>query len=310
MRKHGNETVREKKVSRRSLLKGAALGAAAAALPSAGAEASVWEAFFQKHFQELNTRDMEKVITRLEKEYAESYGKEIKVSATGPLPGVLFGYGLDISRCIGCRRCVYACVEENNQSRNPQIHWITVLRFKKGDKWINDLENADKYYNPDKVPEPGYFYMPTQCQQCENPPCVKACPTQATWSEDDGIVVVDYNWCIGCRYCMAACPYGARHFNWTRPGLPKEEIQTQTHYLGNRPRYSGVVEKCTFCIQRTRNKPGQYPACVEICPVGARKFGNLLDPKSEIRYCIENKRIFRLKEDLNTHPKFFYFFAT
>lgn len=310
MKKHGKETVREKKVSRRTLLKGAALGAAAAALPPAAAKASIWEAFFQKHFQELNARDLEKIIARLEKEYAEKYGKEIEVSAQEPLPGVLFGYGLDIARCIGCRRCVYACVEENNQSRDPQIHWITVLRFKKGDKWVNDLENADKYYNPDKVPEPGYFYMPVQCQQCENPPCVKVCPTQATWSEDDGIVVVDYNWCIGCRYCMAACPYGARHFNWTRPGLPREEIQTQTHYLGNRPRYSGVVEKCTFCIQRTRNKPGQYPACVEICPVGARKFGNLLDPKSEIRYCIENKRIFRLKEDLNTHPKFFYFFAT
>ena len=310
MRKRGKETVREKKVSRRSLLKGAALAAAAAAFPAAGAEASIWEAFFQKHFQELNALDMEKVITRLEKEYAESYGKEIKISATEPLPGVLFGYGLDISRCIGCRRCVYACVEENNQSREPQIHWITVLRFKKGDKWVNDLESADKYYNPDKVPEPGSFYMPTQCQQCENPPCVKACPTQATWSEDDGIVVVDYNWCIGCRYCMAACPYGARHFNWTKPGLPAEEINTQTHYLGNRPRYNGVVEKCTFCIQRTRKEQGQYPACVEVCPVGARKFGNLLDPQSEIRYCIENKRIFRLKEDLNTHPKFFYFFAT
>jgi molybdopterin-containing oxidoreductase family iron-sulfur binding subunit len=310
MRKRGKETVREKKVSRRSLLKGTALAAAAAAFPPVGAEASVWEAFFQKHFQELNARDMEKVITRLEKEYADNYGKEMKVSATEPLPGVLFGYGLDISRCIGCRRCVYACVEENNQSREPQIHWITVLRFKKGDKWVNDLESADKYYNPDKVPEPGSFYMPTQCQQCENPPCVKACPTQATWSEDDGIVVVDYNWCIGCRYCMAACPYGARHFNWTKPGLRAEEINTETHYLGNRPRYNGVVEKCTFCIQRTRKEQGQYPACVEICPVGARKFGNLLDPESEIRYCIENKRIFRLKEDLNTHPKFFYFFAT
>jgi len=310
MKKQPKKSVREKKVTRRSLLKGGALAAAAAALPPGDAKASVWEAFFQKHFLELNARDLEKIVARLEKEYAQEYGKEIKIAANKPLPGVLFGYGLDISRCIGCRRCVYACVEENNQSRDPQIHWITVLRFQKGDKWVNDLESADKYYNPEKVPEPGYFYMPTQCQQCENPHCVKACPTQATWSEDDGIVVVDYNWCIGCRYCMAACPYGARHFNWTKPGLPAEEINTQTHYLGNRPRYNGVVEKCTFCIQRTRKEQGQYPACVEICPVGARKFGNLLDPESEIRYCIENKRIFRLKEDLNTHPKFFYFFAT
>jgi Fe-S-cluster-containing dehydrogenase component len=310
MRKKAERTARETKLSRRNLLKGAALGAAAVALPPSDAKASIWEAFFQKHFQELNDRDMEKIIARLEKEYADKYGKDINISVNKPIPGVLFGYGLDIARCIGCRRCVYACVEENNQSRGPQIHWITVLRFKKGDKWVNDLENADKYYNPANVPEPGYFYMPTQCQQCQNPPCVKACPTQATWSEDDGIVVVDYNWCIGCRYCMAACPYGARHFNWTKPGLPTGEINTETHYLGNRPRYSGVVEKCTFCIQRTRNEPGEYPACVEICPVGARKFGNLLDPNSEIRYCIGNKRIFRLKEDLNTHPKFFYFFAT
>jgi len=121
-------------------------------------------------------------------------------------------------------------------------------------------------------------------------------------------VVVDYNWCIGCRYCMAACPYGARHFNWAEPNIPPDELNPETHYLGNRPRYKGVVEKCTFCIQRTR--AGKYPACVEVCPVGARKFGNLLDPKSEIRYCIENKRVFRLKEDLNTYPKFYYFFAT
>ena len=219
---------------------------------------------------------------------------------------MLFGYGLDLSRCIGCRRCEYACVDENNQSKDPQVHWIQVLRFKKGEKWV-DLEESEKYYNPELVPEKEYFYMPVQCQQCENPPCVRACPTQATWKDPDGIVVIDYNWCIGCRYCMAACPYGARHFNWTEPGRKPEEINPQTHYLGNRPRVKGVVEKCTFCIQRTRN--GRYPACVEACPVGARKFGNLLDPNSEIRYAIEHKRVFRLKEGLNTNPKFYYFFA-
>jgi len=310
MTKNREKTVRENKVSRRTVLKGAALGAAGIALPARDASASIWDAFFQKHFTELNARDLEKVLGRLEQEYQKKYDKNIEVTANKALPGVSFGYGLDLSRCIGCRRCVYACVDENNQSRTPQIHWITVLRFKKGDKWINDLENADKYYNPSKVPEEGAFYMPTQCMQCERPPCVKSCPTKATWKEDDGIVVVDYNWCIGCRYCMAACPYGARHFNWAAPKIPKDEINTKTHYLGNRPRYVGVVEKCTFCIQKTRNEPGQYTACVEVCPVGARKFGNLLDPESEIRYLMKHKRIFRLKEDLNTQPKFFYFFAT
>lgn len=293
-------------LDRRTFLKGVALGLAGTALPLNKADASFWESFFQKHFKEMNDAEIKQVLGRLEREYEEKYKKVIKVGNQKAMPGVIFGYGLDLSRCIGCRRCVYACVEENNQSRDPQIHWISVLRFKKGEKWV-DLVESEKYYNPEKVPEEGYFYMPVQCQQCKNPPCVRACPTQATWKEPDGIVVIDYNWCIGCRYCMAACPYGARHFNWTDPGRKSGEINPQTHYLGNRPRYKGVVEKCTFCIQRTRN--GRYPACVEACPVGARKFGNLLDPNSEIRYAIEHKRVFRLKEDLNTYPKFYYFFA-
>ena len=281
-------------LDRRTFLKGVALGLAGTALPLNKADASFWESFFQKHFKEMNDAEIKQVLGRLEREYEEKYKKVIKVGNQKAMPGVIFGYGLDLSRCIGCRRCVYACVEENNQSRDPQIHWISVLRFKKGEKWV-DLVESEKYYNPEKVPEEGYFYMPVQCQQCKNPPCVRACPTQATWKEPDGIVVIDYNWCIGCRYCMAACPYGARHFNWTDPGRKSGEINPQTHYLGNRPRYKGVVEKCTFCIQRTRN--GRYPACVEACPVGARKFGNLLDPNSEIRYAIEHKRVFRLKED-------------
>lgn len=296
----------ELSINRRTFLKGAALGLAGTALPLNKADASFWDAFFQKHFSEMNDEEKKKVIKRLEKEAEQKYKKAITIGNEKPLPGVLFGYGLDLSRCIGCRRCVYACVDENNQSKDPQIHWITVLRFKKGEKF-SDLEESEKYYNPPKVPERDYFYMPVQCQQCENPPCVRSCPTQATWKEPDGIVVVDYNWCIGCRYCMAACPYGARHFNWTEPGRKPEEINPNTHYLGNRPRFRGIVEKCTFCIQRTRK--GRYPACVEACPVGARKFGNLLDPNSEMRYLIEHKRVFRLKEDLNTNPKFYYFFA-
>ena len=163
------------------------------------------------------------------------------------------------------------------------------------------------YYDPAAVPQKDKYYMPVQCQQCRQSPCTKVCPVQATWQEKDGLVVVDYNWCIGCRYCMAACPYGARHFNWAEPSIPKPELNPATHYLGNRPRPKGVVEKCTFCIQRVR--AGRYPACVEVCPVGARKFGNLLDPDSEIRYIIENKRVYILKEELNTQPKFFYYYG-
>ena len=144
-----------------------------------------------------------------------------------------------------------------------------------------------------------------QCQQCDNPPCVKACPVKATWKEPDGIVVIDYDWCIGCRYCMAACPYWARHFNWTEPQIPAEQLNPATNYLGNRPRMKGVVEKCHFCTQRTRK--GRQPACQEACPTGARVFGNLLDPSSEIRYILANKKVFRLKEELGTEPKFWYY---
>ncbi|MBN2654157.1 MAG: 4Fe-4S dicluster domain-containing protein [Nitrospirae bacterium] len=293
-------------LDRRTFLKGAALGAAAMALPPADADAGFLESFFQKHFREMSDEEIKKVIDRLEKDYSKQFSKEVKVKATKPMENVVFGYGLDIGRCIGCRKCVQACVEENNQSRDPQIQWISVLKMKKGAK-MADFQTADKYYQPEQVPEPGYFYLPVQCQQCEDPPCVKVCPTKATWKEKDGIVVIDYNWCIGCRYCMAACPYGARRFNWGTPNVPAEQLNPNTHYLGNRPRPKGSVEKCTFCIQRTRE--GRYPACVEACPVGARKFGNLADPNSEIRKAMEHFRVFRLKEDLNTKPQFFYFFG-
>ena len=227
------------------------------------------------------------------------------MSATPAQEGVLFGYALDISRCIGCRRCVYACVDENNQSRAPQVHWIKVLEMEK-DKGVN-LHHADQYYDREVVPHPGKFYFPVACQQCENPPCVKACPVSATWKEPDGIVTIDYDWCIGCRCCVTACPYGARSFNWAEPHLEPDELNTKTEYLGNRPRTRGVVEKCTFCLQRARK--GLYPACVEVCPVGARKFGNLNDPDGELRYIIENKRCFILKEELNTQPKFLYYYG-
>ena len=169
---------------------------------------------------------------------------------------------------------------------------------------MDDLGHGDATFQHE-VPAEGAFYLGTQCFQCANPPCVEVCPVGATWQEPDGITVVDYDWCIGCRYCMAACPYWARRFNWAEPAVPAREVNPNQHYLGNRARKSGVVEKCTFCIQRTRE--GRLPACAEACPTGARVFGNLLDPDSEIRWVLENKQVFRLKEDLHTEPRFWYF---
>ena len=280
------------------------LAGAAGLLGMIAVSSCTWQEFFQNNFRRMSKEEIEQTVHRLQEEYKKKYGKEFVVGTEAPLDATLFGYGLDIQRCIGCRRCVYGCVEENNQSRDPQIQYIRVLRFKDGNM---DLEQSDIYYDPEEVPEKGYYYMPVQCQHCANPPCTKVCPVQATWTEPDGIVVVDYNWCIGCRYCMAACPYMGRWFNFTDPGIPKDQVNPNTHYLGNRPRMRNVVEKCTFCIQRVRQ--GIYPKCVEVCPVGARKFGNLLDPNSEISKIIKTKRVFRLKEELNTQPKFYYFFS-
>jgi Fe-S-cluster-containing dehydrogenase component len=283
-------------LTRRKFIAGSATAAAAWILTGCGV----------KRLYEMPRERLRTAVQDLERRYNESHNTKITISDAPALPGVEFAYALDLSRCVGCRRCVYACVDENNQSRDPQVHWIRVLAMEK-EKGI-DFSHADPYYQPEKVPEEGRFYVPVACQQCRNSPCTKVCPTGATWTEPDGIVVIDYDWCIGCRYCMAACPYGARHFNWAEPKIPDAAVNTKTHYLGNRPRPKGVVEKCTFCIQRTR--AGRYPACVEVCPVGARKFGNLLDKDSEIRYIIENKRVLVLKEELNTVPRFFYFYAT
>jgi molybdopterin-containing oxidoreductase family iron-sulfur binding subunit len=297
----------EASVDRRSLLISTGLTAMAAVSASvAGASTGFVERLLRKRFAELGPERKAEILDQLEREYSARYGREVTVADTPPMDGVEFAYGLDIARCVGCRRCVYACVHENNHSREPQIHWIRVLRMEKA-RGI-ELAESTAYYEPEAVPEPDAFYLPVACQQCRNPPCVKVCPVKATWQEPDGIVVIDSDWCIGCRCCMSACPYGARHFNWSEPKIPSEELNPNTHYLGNRPRPNGVVEKCTFCIHRTRK--GRYPACVEICPVGARKFGNLLDEASEMRYLMREKRVFVLKEELNTMPRFYYFYAT
>lgn len=284
----------------------AALGAAAVASdPADDGRPTAMDAMaelFQDHYKKMSDSEIAAAVERLERKYKAKYDVDVQVGTTPPIPGVVFGYAINISKCKGYRECVRACMEENNLPRDAEIQYIRVLEISQGTR---NLEASDHYFNPDEVPQEGKFYLPVQCHQCDNPPCVTACPVEATWMEPDGVTVIDYNWCIGCRYCMTACPYWARHFNWKEPHLEAEEINPITDYLSNRPRPKGVIEKCTFCLQRTRR--GQLPACHEACPTGARVFGNLLDPNSEVRQVLATKTVFRLKEELNTEPKFWYY---
>ncbi|UWG49087.1 Fe-S-cluster-containing dehydrogenase component [Halanaeroarchaeum sp. HSR-CO] len=320
---------------RRHVLKATA-GAATFAIGGVAASQQPEAAdLLQKHYKKMDATEREQLVDRLESRLQEEYDTpEIEVSTTKPPDDTVFGYALNVEACIGCRQCVYACADENNISReteeNPasnQLHWIRVLRFEdseievdpEGDGPIGmdvssefgdvsagvDWEESDHYYDPEAVPEEDAWYLPVQCQQCEDPSCTEVCPVQATWKEKDGIVVVDYDRCIGCKYCVTNCPYDARRFNFSHPELPDDEVNPEMHYLGNRPRPGEVVEKCTFCVQRTRE--GEYPACVDACPVGARKFGNLLDESGEIRTILDEKPVFRLRPELGTEPKFFYF---
>ncbi len=299
-------------LTRRSFLRtGAAAAGGVAAFAAAlsplrelaSTDAPDLSGFLRKHYKELSPQEMEETLERIRRKVEDRFGVRPHLRDLKPADGVEFAYALNLSRCIGCRKCVHACVAENNQSRSPEIQYIRVIEMPRG---TFDVERGDHRYDRPTVPDAGHFYLPVQCHQCANPPCVKVCPVEATWQEPDGVTVIDYDWCIGCRYCEAACPYWARRFNFAKPGLPKDQLNPNMGYLSNRPREKGVMEKCHFCLHRTR--AGKMPACAEVCPTGARKFGNLLDPKSEVSEILKSKRVFVLKEEVGTLPRFFYYF--
>jgi molybdopterin-containing oxidoreductase family iron-sulfur binding subunit len=302
----------EKQCGRRDFLKGAAKFAAiggAAMLSGCSTEmlgsreelSLRFREYFKKNYRLMTQEEKDETVRRLERLAKLGDGVNIQMSATAPVENVLFGYAFNVTRCEGFMECVKACVKENNLDRQSNTQYIRIFEIEHG-KMSPEVGDG-KYFH--QVPVADHFYMGVQCYHCQDAPCTKACPVKATWTEPDGIVVVDYDWCIGCRYCIAACPYYGRRFNWNKPVVPEEEMTKKQHYLGNRMRGRGQMEKCTFCVQRSRQ--GRLPACVEACPTGARVFGNLLDPDSEIRFVLKNKKVFRWKEDLGTDPKFWYF---
>jgi len=290
-----------------NLLRATALGATAAALPACGPTFDDFRLaeLFPRHYQDMSTAQLEEVVAQLEDQIFKQYRKRPVIHTDPPKDGVRWVMTLDLSACLGCGQCAQGCFEENNQGRDPEIKWITMLRSPDVKVWR--LHHTETFTRPVTDIDDNKFYLPVGCQQCDHPACVRACPINATWKEPDGVTVVDYNWCIGCRYCMAACPYDARKFNWAPPKIPVNDLNTFMHYLGNRPRPYGVVEKCTFCVQRVR--AGYEPACVAVCPVGARRFGDLNDESSGVSLIVDQVKTIQLKEDVGTEPRFYYYFS-
>jgi len=209
-----------------------------------------------------------------------------------------WGFGVDANRCIGCLRCVEACKIENGVALDAHHFrtWIERYVYLKGErKPLVDSQSDpaniaasgsesdyrfDDRYKDAKIDKA--FFVPKLCNQCERPPCVQVCPVGATFRTPDGVVLIDHDYCIGCQYCVQACPYGVRIFN----------------------REYGVTDKCTWCYHRITR--GLRPACVEACPVGARIFGDQDDPESPISKFLRENRTRVLKPEMGTSPNVFY----
>ena len=201
-----------------------------------------------------------------------------------------WGMAINKTRCIGCQTCAFACKMENNVPSG--LRWNRVLT-----EGCDVEDGALGTY-----PALSRAYLPIACQHCENPACEKVCPTRATYKDDKGRVLVDYDKCIGCRMCMAACPYNARVFNWNEP-VRDPDFNYGDKDVPVRPK--GVVEKCTLCKERTDR--GHEPMCVVCCPTKARIYGDLDDPDSEVSRAIRERGGYVLLEEQGTRPQVHYF---
>jgi molybdopterin-containing oxidoreductase family iron-sulfur binding subunit len=196
---------------------------------------------------------------------------------------------INTQRCIGCQTCVFACKMENNVPM--KMRWTRTIT-----KDCDVEDGATGTY-----PALSRTYLPLSCMHCDNPACQRVCPVGATYTDDKGRVLIHYDLCIGCRICMAACPYNARVFNWSDPEH-KPDFAT-----GNKDvpvRYKGIMEKCTLCKERTDN--GQEPMCVVCCPERARTYGDLDDPTSDISKLIAEQHAYTLLPEKGTLPKVHY----
>lgn len=208
-----------------------------------------------------------------------------------------WGFVIDTTTCIGCGRCVEACKLENHVPEDGEINrtWVE-LHVVGGDGTVTITSpdgGREGFPAEETVVPPDLqdaYFVPRTCMQCENPPCTWVCPVSATFRTEDGVVLVDENRCIGCGYCMTACPYGARYIVPAGGDLPKG--------------VPGVVDKCTFCYHRITR--GLLPACAEVCPASSRIFGDLRDPESAVSVALREKRVRVMKPGLGTRPRVWY----
>jgi Fe-S-cluster-containing dehydrogenase component len=259
--------------------------------------------------RELDRREFLKLVAGLGVTLAASaWVYENFLAFDDPLAGVNGGHGasaegpywvmtIDLETCIGCQRCAYACQATNDTAS--------------GHLWNIVLHDENTFEKPVFVSRP--------CMHCEHAPCVEVCPVNATYHREDGLVAMDYDRCIGCRYCMVACPYGVRVFNWEKNTEPNPMAPTWGQpEVERRPR--GVVEKCTFCAHRIDAgkergltpgyDPAATPVCCVICPTEARRFGDLRDPNSPASLSLKGRQAIVLRSELGTNPRVFYLLPT
>ena len=231
---------------------------------------------------------------------------------------------IDLDKCVACQGCSIACRFENNTpavspeqaKKDRAIRWNDVFPMP-----VNPTEETGDYPNVQTR------YITRPCQHCENPPCTKVCPVQATFKDENGLVRQNYERCIGCRFCTVACPYAVRYFNWYDPTWEGEmasyrnpdRVEGNGDAEGPSVRPKGVVEKCTYCLHRLKKAEAQakaegrafrsddyMPACVQTCTAKARFFGDLDDENSTVSQLAKSTRAFRLQEDVGTSPKTIY----
>lgn len=222
---------------------------------------------------------------------AHGAGHEAAIEPAGKRWGMI----VDMSKNEDWQTCINACHKNHNvpDVGNPkeEIKWIWLAPFGQA------FPSEEHEYLRESFAKNPFLLL---CNHCENPPCVRVCPTKATFKRpEDGIVMMDMHRCIGCRFCMAGCPYGSRSFNWRDP---RNYITKANPEYPTRER--GVVEKCTFCVELVEK--GKQPLCVEACKNGGLVFGDLHDPHSEIRNILRTKTAIRRKPEAGTNPSVFY----